>query len=177
MAAATTSDDILSLLTPQRRQELLGEVLGGELRNIVAAHQGGTFGALVEALTGHSLWNHLRELAVSSLFRPVSGAVAKAPAAAPKAAPAAAAPKAKAPPKAAKPKAKAKGKKAKKVKGGADLDVLLAYITKNPGQRAELIRKAVGGVPEAVTAGLASLHEAGKVKRAGKARGTTYTAA
>jgi ClpA/ClpB-like protein len=58
----------------------------------------------------------------------------------------------------------------------ATVDGLLSFIADHPGLRAEEIVKQAGGGRERVRAALAALFEQGKVKRAGKARGTTYTA-
>lgn len=59
--------------------------------------------------------------------------------------------------------------------GGALLQQVVDLIAKQPGLRAEQISKTLGAKPDPVKAILATLRESGKVKVAGKARGTTYS--
>ena len=45
-----SNDDILALLSPERRAAILDEAVGAHTRTLVARHQGGTFADLVDAL-------------------------------------------------------------------------------------------------------------------------------
>ena len=165
-----SSNDILSLLSPERRAEILNEVLGTEVRSLVDRLQGSTFGGLVAALTGHAHWGLIRGVAVASLFRASATA---APAAAPSA-PA---------PVVAKPVREPRAAKAPKRTGGrpskitdALLDQIHAFVKANPGLRSEEIQKRLGGDKEQIKASLAKLKSQNRVVTGGAKRGTTYTA-
>lgn len=67
------------------------------------------------------------------------------------------------------------GKAAAPSSGGALLQQVVDLIAKQPGLRAEQISKSLGAKPDPVKAVLSTLRESGKVKVAGKARGTTYS--
>jgi len=57
------------------------------------------------------------------------------------------------------------------------VDTVLSAVKASKGKvKAEELRKKIGGTPPQLRAALAQLIEAGSVKSAGKARGTTYTA-
>ncbi|MSP62548.1 MAG: hypothetical protein EXR72_19895 [Myxococcales bacterium] len=181
--AAANGSDILSYFSAERRQQILDEALGTQVRQLVEQHQGGTFGALVEALRGAAHWDHIKNVNVSSVLRPSKGGAAPAPAPAKvKAAkaPAAKAPTAKAPAVAAAPKASGSAKR----KGGRKpryqpemLNELVTLIQKNPGLRSEEIQKQVGGDKGAIKAALAKLRELKRVQTSGVKRSTIYTAA
>ncbi len=71
---------------------------------------------------------------------------------------------------------KSKGGRPTKASKRAAVDGLLKFVAEHPGLRSEEIVKQVGGNGDRIKAGLATLFAQGKVKRAGKARGTRYTA-
>ena len=184
----TAPTDILSLLPPERRAELLEEILGAEVRGLIERHRGSTFGRLVEGITAHPAWNHIRDFPLSAVFHVGSPAPAATPAPAP-AAPAAPAAVTAAPAaptkrrsagkarakKEAKPKRARKGERPSKV-GEAYLEELLNFVRANGGLRSEEIQKRTGGDKARVGAALAELKAQKRVTTSGNARGTTYTA-
>ena len=184
--SSTVPVDILSLLSPERRAELMAEILGAEVRALLERHMASTFGGLVDGLRAHPAWNHLRDFPLSAVFQ-VGPTAAAPPSPAPPAAPAK-------PPVAAKPRRRAL-KKAKAARGAgparrrsprkgdqpspvsdAYLDEILAFVKANGGLRKEEIQKRTGGEGRQVGAALAALKDQKRVTTTGKARGTTYSA-
>lgn len=74
------------------------------------------------------------------------------------------------------PRAKPKGGRPAKASKVTAFDDLLSFVTAHPGLRSEEIVKQLGGGGARIKAGLATLFQQGKVQRAGRARGTTYSA-
>jgi hypothetical protein len=172
-SSTLASDEILAALPPERRQEILEEAIGARLRTIIADHQEQTFGALFEALKSDLLWSHFQQVKVGAILRaPAKAAVPARPSVEEQHAPDAAPAPAVAP--APAPAAAEAATKPQKV--GIDLDALLDLVKKHPGLRAEELRRVIGGKPEALSLALAALRNQGKLKTAGAARGTTYTA-
>jgi hypothetical protein len=69
------------------------------------------------------------------------------------------------------------GKAGKAASGSSYDETVLGAVKAAKGKvKAEELRKKVGGTPPQLRAALARLVEAGSVKSAGKARGTTYAA-
>lgn len=67
-ASDPVSAPILSLLSPERRQEILEEAVGARARSLLDSHRTGTLGGLVDALVGHPHWPYLQLLPVANLL-------------------------------------------------------------------------------------------------------------
>jgi hypothetical protein len=62
--------DLLSLLSPGRRQEILAEALHGQVGVLLSKHPNATLGEFVESLTQHEYWDHLKEIRAASVIAP-----------------------------------------------------------------------------------------------------------
>ncbi len=150
--------DILSLLSPARRQAVLEEAIGEQAREIVSRNAGGTLGALVNALRNNSRWSLLSQVPASMVFGGGGGrggrrraAAAKAPAGG--------------------------GRRRRRGISPQVIDRVHGFIQKNPGLRTEELYKRLDMAPDAVKKALSKLREMKKVKTAGEKRATTYSAA
>lgn len=147
--------DILSLLSPARRREVLDEALGERVRAILGRHQGADFGRLVVALQRDPRWDLLRTVSVASVLRAGGGAGR------PRAAAAADGPK-------------RRGRRGRLDQG--TIDQILKFVEKHPGLRSEQIQGQLDVDRKLVKAGLAKLRETKRVRTSGHKRATTYTA-
>ena len=158
----SSTDDILSLLTPERRAAVLAEALGAQVRGIVQQHQGGTFGGLIDALTSHPHWREIQRVNVSVVLSARRGRPPKSGARRSRAAAAGATPRPRGRP------------------GRLDQGLLvrvMALIQKHPGLRSEEIQKQIVAPKGAVKKVLAKLREQKRVKTTGHKRVTKYAAA
>jgi hypothetical protein len=148
-------EDILSLLSADRRQAILDEALGARVRSILARHHRSSFGQLVEALRGDKRWDLLRTVSVGAVLR--ASAAGRGPGR---------------PPGDGGPRRRGRRGRLDQ----ATLDLILRYVEKHPGLRSEQIQAQLDVDRKLVKAGLAKLRELKKVRTSGHKRATTYTA-
>jgi Mn-dependent DtxR family transcriptional regulator len=144
------NNDILSLLSPARRREVLDEALGERVRAILGRHQRSDFGRLVTALQRDARWDLLRTVSVASVLRAGGGG------------------------RVANGAVKRRGRRGSLDQG--TLDQILKFVEKHPGLRSEQIQGELDVDRKLVKAGLAKLRETKKVRTSGHKRATTYTA-
>ena len=63
-----TTDDVLELLSPERRQEILVEAMGARVRGMLLRGRGATLGNLVEGLRKDPHWSMLQALPVGDVL-------------------------------------------------------------------------------------------------------------
>jgi hypothetical protein len=152
--ASVTRLDVLQLLSAQRRQEIIGEALGGRARAIFADHRQATIGELVEILTGDASWSMLRQLGVSAVLQPQATAPWHNGGGA--------------------PPVRKNGRGRPSTMTQDLLDQIMRVIVATPGLRNEQIQRSSGLPPKVVKAGLAKLRETKRVKTTGLKRAMTY---
>ena len=149
--------DLLSLLSADRRQAVLEEVLGSRIRGIFQKNSRATLGKLIEGLVQDEHWDAMKTVRVSTVLRP-SGAGSSAASA----------------PTGAR-RGRPPGKRNKL--SSAVLDQILEVVKKKPGLRSEQIQKEIDAGPGVVKAGLARLRVERRVRTSGQRRSTTYALA
>ena len=152
--AKKNGEDILSLLSAERRRAIVDEALGSRVRSIFARHQRSSFGQLIDSLRGDKQWDLLKTVSVGAVLRSSTG-TGRGPGRPP-----------------------GSGRRGRRGRlDQATLDQLLKYVEKHPNLRSEQIQAQVDIDRKVVKAGLAKLREQKKVKTSGHKRATTYTAA
>lgn len=147
--------DLLSFLSPDRRQEIVEEALGSRLRGVFSRNSRTTLGKLIADLTNDELWSQMQHVRVSAILRPGDAAGE----------PSAVGPRRGRPP----------GRR--NAMSTASLDQIVEFIRKHPGMRSEQIQAELQLPSGTVKIGLAKLRLARRVKTAGQRRATTYSVA
>lgn len=156
-STSSGGNDILALLSPERRKQVLDEVAGARLRGLFEQYQGSSWGELVAALRSDERWDLMRQVPLAQVIRPTGGgAPARAPAS-------------------PRPAAKRGGRRR-----GIDqsvIDSILKFVQRTPGLRSEEIQSRMNMDKKVVKRALAKLREKKLVKTSGHKRSTTYASA
>jgi hypothetical protein len=144
--------DLLSLLAPERRQEIFEEALGARVRGLFERQSRATLGKLVEALTNDELWEQIQHVRVETVLSPRAGGTG------------------------GKPRRGRPPGSRSKLSNGA-IDQIVEVIRRKPNLRSEQIQRELTLAPGVVKSGLAKLRLERRVKTTGQRRSTTYALA
>ncbi|HEX2571858.1 MAG TPA: hypothetical protein VH877_20115 [Polyangia bacterium] len=149
-----TQLNILDLLPPGRRQEILAEALFGQIAELYRSNPDATVGELVDVLNQHDFWDSIKDMKFASIFT-LKGHERPAQPGQP-------------------------GQRRRRSGRLADdlIQRVYQFIQTHPGMRVEQIRDKM---PEEndrdLKRAIAQLREEGKVLKQGERRSTTYSAA
>jgi hypothetical protein len=146
--------NILDLLPPQRRQEILAEALSGQIADLYRSSPDATVGELIDILTQHDFWESIKDMKFASLFTLKSQE---------------------------KPVQAGQPTQRRRRSGKLADDLIqrvYQFIQTHPGLRVEQIR---ANLPEEndqeIKRAIFQLREDGKVQKQGERRSTTYSVA
>lgn len=154
--AKRTKVDLLSLLTPDRRQAIFEEVLGTRIRGLFQRHANATIGKLVEALTGDDLWAQMQHVRVEHVLNPREVSARSAG-------------------KTGARRGRPPGSRTKL--SSTAIDQIVEVIRKKPNLRSEQLQRELSLSPAIVKSGLAKLRQERRVRTSGQRRSTTYALA
>lgn len=146
--------NILDLLPPGRRQEILAEALYGQMAELYRSNPDATVGELIGALTQHDFWDSIKDMKFASIFTLKTHE---------------------------KPGQTSQPTQRRRRSGRLADDLIqrvYQFIQTHPGMRVEQIRD---NMPEEndrdLKRAISQLRDEGKVLKQGERRSTTYSAA
>lgn len=145
--------NILDLLPPERRQEILAEALYGQMAELYRSNPDATVGDLIGALTEHDFWDSIKDMKFASIFMLKSHEK---------------------PAQASQP-----GQRRRRSGRLADdlIQRVYQFIQTHPGMRVEQIRDNMPSENDHdLKRAISHLREEGKVLKQGERRSTTYSA-
>jgi hypothetical protein len=141
--------NLLELLPPERRQEIIAEALESHIQELVLSNANSTLGDFIKTVVQHDYWDQLKDLRVGQILSPRGREAERG----------------------------GGGRERSARITPADVQKVKGYIEKNPGQSAGQIQKGLTNIDGSIVSrALAKLRAEKQVKTQGEKRSMTYSA-